>query len=97
MERWFQRRGDGRNFSELEGLVGIRRFDSENRGVIAARNAAFSEARGEFICCLDADDLIEPTYLEKAVLFLDEHPDVAIAYSWVRCLATSRSNGVCPI
>jgi O-antigen biosynthesis protein len=70
---------------KLDGLVGVRVFNAGNRGVIAARNAAFVEARGEFVCCLDADDLISSTYFEKAVLLLDEYPDVAICYPWTRC------------
>ncbi len=36
------------------------------------RNFGIRHARGKYICCLDADDRLEPTYLEKA-LFLLEH------------------------
>lgn len=70
---------------ELDGSVGVTVVHAENAGVIAARNAAFTRSRGEFVCFLDSDDLLEPTYFEKAVLLLDEHPDVAIAYPWTRC------------
>jgi glycosyltransferase involved in cell wall biosynthesis/phage gp46-like protein len=38
----------------------------------ANRNFGISHARGKYICCLDADDRLAPTYLEKA-LFLLEH------------------------
>jgi glycosyltransferase involved in cell wall biosynthesis len=30
------------------------------------RNFGIERCRGKYICCLDADDLIDPTYLEKA-------------------------------
>ena len=41
------------------------------------------EARGKYIACLDADDMLEPTYLEKAVMAL-ELTGVDIAYPSVR-------------
>ncbi len=37
------------------------------------RNAGIALARGKFICCLDADDTLEETYLEKAVYLLENH------------------------
>ncbi|ENN84221.1 glucosyll transferase, group 1 [Rhizobium freirei PRF 81] len=39
----------------------------------ANRNAGIAIARGKFICCLDADDTLDPTYLEKAAYLLDAH------------------------
>lgn len=36
-------------------------------GVSFARNLGIDEAEGRFICCLDADDALAPTYLEKTV------------------------------
>ncbi len=38
----------------------------KNRGLAASRNAAFDIARGEYICCVDSDDWIEPDHLEKS-------------------------------
>ena len=55
----------------------------ENKGVITTRNEAIEIATGEYILPLDADDTIEPTYVEKAVNILDENPDVGIVYCWV--------------
>ncbi|HTS18825.1 MAG TPA: glycosyltransferase [Verrucomicrobiae bacterium] len=50
---------------------------SQNRGPGAARNTGFREARAEFVFQLDADDLIEPTTLEKMAWHLTAHPEVA--------------------
>ena len=37
----------------------------------ANRNFGISHARGKYICCLDADDRIAPTYIEKAIFMLE--------------------------
>ncbi|MEJ7685866.1 MAG: glycosyltransferase [Variovorax sp.] len=42
----------------------------------ANRNLGISHARGKYICCLDADDRIAPTYIEKAVFLLEAGFDV---------------------
>ena len=42
-------------------------LSQQNQGVIAARNFAISNAKGEYIFPLDADDIIVPQALEKFV------------------------------
>lgn len=54
-----------------------------NSGLPAARNAGIGKARGYYICCLDADDALEPTYLEKCISLLESNPGIGIAYSWL--------------
>ena len=51
-----------------------------NNGVISARNTAIEASHGEYILPLDADDIIEPTYIEKAVKILNENPKIGIVY-----------------
>ena len=53
-----------------------------NAGPGAARNMAFRNASGRYICLLDSDDMVEPTYLEKAVWFLDSNPEFAFCNSY---------------
>jgi glycosyltransferase involved in cell wall biosynthesis len=49
-----------------------------NQGVSAARNTGIQVASGKYIICLDADDKICNTYLEKAVKVLEENQNIGI-------------------
>lgn len=51
---------------------------SANQGVAAARNLGIQLARGSYILPLDADDLIAPDYLQKALTIFTERPETAI-------------------
>lgn len=51
-----------------------------NQGVCAARNAGIKAAAGQYILPLDADDKIEPVYLEKAVAVLDNHAETGVVW-----------------
>ncbi|MEO6544185.1 MAG: glycosyltransferase family A protein, partial [Nitrospiraceae bacterium] len=53
-----------------------------NAGPGVARNTAFRSASGRYICLLDSDDMVEPTYLEKCVWFLDSNPEFAFCNSY---------------
>lgn len=54
--------------------------NEENRGVIYSRNFAIKNCNGTYILPLDADDIIEPTYVEKAVKILDNNLNIGIVY-----------------
>lgn len=58
----------------------IRYMHQENAGPAVARNNAISNSTGKYILPLDADDLIHPSYIRKAVEYLEEHEDCAIFY-----------------
>jgi GT2 family glycosyltransferase len=57
---------------------------TENRGLPAARNLGIREARGTFICALDADDKLDPTYFEKALRAFDDDPGLTFVSSWIQ-------------
>ena len=50
---------------------GIQVMHQTNAGPAAARNHGIDAASGTYILLLDDDDLIDPTYIEKAVQILD--------------------------
>jgi glycosyltransferase involved in cell wall biosynthesis len=52
----------------------------KNSGVAVARNHGISLGNAPFVCCLDADDMIEPQFLEICLLAL-QNRDYSIAYT----------------
>lgn len=64
---------DAFTVARLDALAadGWRVIRTENRGLPAARNLGVRETRGEYVCCLDADDRLRPAYLEKAAAALE--------------------------
>lgn len=52
-----------------------------NVGVAAARNMALQRCFGKYILFLDADDLIDPHYMEAAVAALEEDASLNVVYA----------------
>jgi glycosyltransferase involved in cell wall biosynthesis len=63
---------------------------TRNLKLPTARNNGIKEAKGKYICCLDADDLLKPTYLEKC-LFKLEAENVDVCYTWVQEFGDSQA------
>ena len=57
-----------------------------NRGLAAARNAGILQAQGNFICCLDADDLLAPNYLELTAPVLEREAETGFVSTFY-CLS----------
>lgn len=58
------------SLSRPRTLVFLRK---ERHFVGSNRNFGISKANGRYICCLDADDTLSPTYIEKAVYLMETH------------------------
>ena len=54
------------------------------RGLPGARNFGVTDTSGRFLCMVDADDMLEPTYLERSLSVLDARPELAFASHWLR-------------
>ncbi|WP_248320398.1 glycosyltransferase [Caballeronia sp. Sq4a] len=70
------------NFSQMtiERLEGVHERlrivrNEMNLGLAATRNVALTHVRGEYVLTLDADDLINPNFIELAVQALNTSPD----------------------
>lgn len=61
----------------------VRYWRQENAGPGAARNRGLDQCRGDYVLYLDADDWIEPDYLEQVGKLLDEQPEDIIVSGYV--------------
>jgi glycosyltransferase involved in cell wall biosynthesis len=81
---------DGSNELETVQLLSdyqrpkTRVIHSENRGLPGARNLGVRQTSGVYVCTLDADDRLAPTFLEKSVAVLDADPSVAFVSHWLK-------------
>jgi len=56
---------------------------THNRGLSAARNSGVAACHTTYYLQMDADDQIEPTFIEKCLWALESHPNWSFCNSWV--------------
>ena len=56
----------------------IRFYTTNNKGVSHARNFGIREAKGEYVCFVDADDYVSPNYLSTMIYNMDKNVDLII-------------------
>lgn len=61
-----------------------------NKGLIYSLNAGLDVAKGKYIVRMDDDDISFPHRLEQQVAFMQAHPELAVAGSWVSPLGSDQ-------
>ncbi|MCJ7507641.1 MAG: glycosyltransferase family 2 protein, partial [candidate division Zixibacteria bacterium] len=65
-----------------------------NLGTVVSKNDGIAKSTGEYVCCVDADDIIDPLFFESCVKALDEHKDACVAYPDFWHFGDGLNNGV---
>ncbi|MCI8810792.1 MAG: glycosyltransferase family 2 protein [Oscillibacter sp.] len=84
-----------RSFVRLDGRVCL--VEKKNGGVTSARKAGVKLASGAFICCVDADDWLEPDYFAQAMRVQEESGADIVAcahFQDVGAVSKKNKNGV---
>ncbi|MCX6301001.1 MAG: glycosyltransferase [Bacteroidia bacterium] len=68
-----------REFADNSEKINVRYFTETNQGLSYARNRGIKEAVHELVTFIDDDALPAEDFLEKTVLFFDEHPEAGAA------------------
>jgi len=66
-----------------EHQAGITVYHKPNGGASSARNYGISRAHGDYILCLDADDVLLPDFLAETVAQLDAQPAAGVVSTYV--------------
>jgi glycogen synthase len=70
---------------------GVRVVTQLNGGEATARNVGVKLAEGEFLVMLDADNVLEPEFLERALEALRSEPELAYVSCWLRFIGPDGS------
>jgi glycosyltransferase involved in cell wall biosynthesis len=75
-------RADAEVLEAAERSGSVRTLTQTNRGLGAARNAGIVQSRGRYVVPLDADNVIEPTFVERCLELLEADPALAYVTCW---------------
>ena len=85
---------DSYTLEVVQSFVGTPRVHvlfRHNVGLAGARNSGIGIARGKYICCIDSDDLLQPSYLEQCIFELESHDNVGFVYAWAQLFGDEHS------
>ncbi|MCB0633373.1 MAG: glycosyltransferase family 2 protein, partial [Lewinella sp.] len=85
---------DGSDSATVEILQNIthsrvRVIYQENGKTSKARNTGFKNSSGNYILSIDADDLVDRSFLEKGLSILESNPSIGVVSSWGNCFGHS--------
>ncbi len=63
------------------GTLGFTRIDTVNRGLAAARNTGWQATTAPYVLFLDADNMVDATYMEQAAALMDQDPTIVVVHS----------------
>ncbi len=69
---------------ELEERYPLSVIAQPNSGLGAARNLGVELARGDYVLPLDADNLLDPSFVARSLEALEADPEIAYVSSWLR-------------
>ena len=75
-------REEDRVLWRLQERFRVRVVTQPNRGLGAARNLGWSVSRGRYVLPLDADDVIEPEFVERCLAALEPEPRWGYVTTW---------------
>ena len=81
---------------QLETSKQVEVIEQSNLGVANARNRGVSLLNTKYVCCLDADDAIEPEFIETCVDALEADPSLGITYTGLRYIKPDGEEGLSP-
>lgn len=77
-----------KSWTFIQNMVGndgrFKLIRTENKGVAAARNLAIENSNGRYILPLDADDILEPTAIEKFTQAWRDNPGASLIVPMIR-------------
>ncbi len=59
-------------------------YDKGHKGCVGAFNFLFKQAKGEYLCICDHDDIWVPEKLEVEKVYLDGHQNVDCVFGWLK-------------
>ena len=62
----------------LKDIPNARLINQENAGVAVARNNGVTQAKGDYVCFLDADDWWDVSFLQEMQQFIQDYPEAGI-------------------
>ena len=78
-----------RAITELATNFPISIVNQQNSGLGAARNFGIRQTQGKYVLPFDADNLLDPSFVERCVEVLESETDVAYVTSWATAIGPS--------
>jgi glycogen synthase len=70
--------------AEIATCMPVKVITQLNAGLGAARNFGISQARGRFVLPVDPDDMLDPSFVQRAIEVMMDNPSVAYVTPWTR-------------